>query len=480
MVFQLALRRTVGILNKRGVLNAKLVRRLQSTTSAKPTYEECVLNVPETKTSKLKNGFRVATEDSGLPTCTVGVWIDAGSRYENDQNNGVAHFLEHMAFKGTSKRSQTDLELEVENMGAHLNAYTSREQTVYYAKCFSKDVDKAVEVLADILLNSKMGEQEIERERGVILREMEEVEQNMQEVVFDYLHQAAFQGTPLHRTILGPADNIKSLKRNDLVQFVKDHYKAPRMVLAAAGGVNHEQLHSLAEKHFAGLDSKYANEVPSLGGCRFTGSSIYDRNDNMPYVYAALAVEGVGWAHPDNLPLMVANTLIGQWDRTNGAGVNTPSRLVHRVGWGEGCQSFQAFNTCYKDTGLWGVYYVAEPGDAGQEIMNHIQYEWKHLCTDVTPDEVERGKNLLKTNMLLMLDGTTPICEDIGRQTLCYDRRIPLHELNARIDAVNVDVVRKVCLKYIYDRDPCIIAVGQTECILPYAMIRSRMSWWRF
>jgi len=130
-----------------------------------------------------------------------------------------------MAFKGTSKRSQTDLELEVENMGAHLNAYTSREQTVYYAKCFARDLHKAVEILADINLNSKFGEQEIERERGVILREMQEVEMNIQEVVFDHLHATAFRDTPLGRTILGPVENIKSISRKDLVQYISTHYK---------------------------------------------------------------------------------------------------------------------------------------------------------------------------------------------------------------------------------------------------------------
>merc|ERR1711909_4991 len=134
---------------------------------------------------------------------------------------GVAHFLEHMAFKGTAKRSQTGLELEVENMGAHLNAYTSREQTVFYAKCLSSDVGQAVDILADILQNSKLGEQEIERERGVIKREMQEVETNLQEVVFDHLHATAYQGTALGRTILGPTQNIKSLSRRDLSDFIK-------------------------------------------------------------------------------------------------------------------------------------------------------------------------------------------------------------------------------------------------------------------
>merc|ERR1719210_3270284 len=186
-------------------------------SSASPAYH---LNVAPTDIHTLPNGMRVASENSGIPTATVGVWIDAGSRYETAKNNGVAHFLEHMAFKGTAKRSQMDIELEVENMGAHLNAYTSREQTVYYAKCFSKDLNRAVEILSDIIQNSTLGEDEINRERGVILREMQEVETNLQEVVFDYLHATAFQGTSLSQTILGPTENINSLQRQDLVNYI--------------------------------------------------------------------------------------------------------------------------------------------------------------------------------------------------------------------------------------------------------------------
>merc|ERR1719474_952403 len=145
-------------------------------------------------------------------------------------------------------------------MGAHLNAYTSREQTVYYAKCFQKDLTKAVEILADITQNSLLGDQEIERERGVILREMQEVETNLQEVIFDHLHATAYQGTALGRTILGPTENIKSINRNDLVEYISSHYKGPRIVLAAAGGVNHGELVGLAEKHFGNLGTDYENE----------------------------------------------------------------------------------------------------------------------------------------------------------------------------------------------------------------------------
>lgn len=286
------------------------------------------MNVPPTQVTQLDSGLRVATEDSGAATATVGLWIDAGSRYENDKNNGVAHFLEHMAFKGTAKRSQTDLELEVENLGAHLNAYTSREQTVFYAKCLSKDVPKAVEILGDIIQNSKLGEAEIERERGVILREMQEVESNLQEVVFDHLHATAYQGTPLGNTILGPTKNIKSITRQDLKDYIDTHYNTPRIVLSAAGGVKHNDLVKLAEKELGKLKNSFDGKAPLLTPCRFTGSEVRVRDDTLPLAHIAIAVEGCGWSDQDNVPLMVANTLIGAWDRSQGGGVNNASNLA--------------------------------------------------------------------------------------------------------------------------------------------------------
>ncbi|XP_055699466.1 mitochondrial-processing peptidase subunit beta [Phlebotomus papatasi] len=451
-------------------------RRGRATSAS--NLHAALVNLPATNVTTMDNGLRVATEDSGAATATVGLWIDAGSRYESNSNNGVAHFLEHMAFKGTSKRSQTDLELEVENLGAHLNAYTSREQTVFYAKCLSKDVPKAVEILADIIQNSKLGESEIERERGVILREMQEVESNLQEVVFDHLHATAFQGTPLGNTILGPTKNIKSIGRQDLQDYISTHYKAARIVLAGAGGVRHEDLVGLAQKELGKIQNTYDGKIPKLDPCRFTGSEVRVRDDSIPLAHVAIAVEGCGWTDQDNVPLMVANTLIGTWDRSQGGGVNNASNLARASAESGLCHSFQSFNTCYKDTGLWGIYFVCDPLKC-EDMLFNVQSEWMRLCTIVTDSEVDRAKNLLKTNMLLQLDGTTPICEDIGRQLLCYNRRIPLHELERRIDSVNAQNIRDVAMKYIYDRCPAVAAVGPVENLPEYNRIRSSMYWLR-
>ncbi|XP_023016693.1 ubiquinol-cytochrome c reductase core protein 1 [Leptinotarsa decemlineata] len=473
----LKLSQSLAKLSKNGSV-IKPLKNLRNASTAQAEPKQIVLNVPPTKVTTLKNGIRVATEDWGSQTATVGIWIDAGSRYENAKNNGVAHFMEHMAFKGTGKRTQSQLEIEVEDLGAQLNAYTSREQTVYYSKCMSKDVPNAIEILADIVQNAKLGSAEIERERGVILREMQEVESNLQEVVFDHLHAIAYQGTPLANTILGPTANIQSINATDLRNYLDNHYKASRIVVAGAGGVSHEELVKLSESCFSQLNNNYPGEIPKLTPCRFTGSEIRVRDDSLPLAHIALAVEGAGWTDPDTLTLMVASTLLGAWDRSQASAKQNATTLARASGEGDLCHSYQSFNTCYKDTGLWGIYFVSDPLKIEDMVFN-IQQEFMRLCTSVTEGEVERAKSLLTANTLLQLDTSTAVCEDIGRQLLCYGRRLPPHELTHRINSITAKNLKDVCYKYLYDRCPAVAAVGPVEQLPDYNRVRSQMYWLR-
>uniref|UniRef100_A0A5K3EN48 Mitochondrial-processing peptidase subunit beta n=1 Tax=Mesocestoides corti TaxID=53468 RepID=A0A5K3EN48_MESCO len=451
-------------------------RGIGTATNYAPTIESA--HVPPTEVSTLKNGFRIASENWNMPTCTVGVWIDVGSRFETEANNGVAHFLEHMAFKGTDKRTQQSLEAEVENKGAHLNAYTSREMTVYYAKCFSKDLPWACELISDIIKNSRLDQQQVERERSVILREMEEVESNYQEVVFDYLHATAYQGTPLGRTILGPTENVKSLQPRDIRNFVRANYKAPRMVLTAAGGVDHNQLRDLGEEYFGDISAIYdsGDGTSGISPCRFTGSEIRDRDDAMPLAHVALAFEGPGWSDPDTLALMVGSSINGAWDRTHGGGSNVASHLASKFFDQGSVHSYQHFFTCYHDTSLWGVYFTSEKMGL-DEAVGSFTKEMVRMSTQITDNEVSRAKNQLKTHLMLQLDGTTPICEDIGRQMLVYGRRVPISEMLTRIDAINAEKLKEVCSKYIFDRCPAVASIGPIEVLPDYNRIRDQ-TWW--
>lgn len=232
-----------------------------------------------------------------------------------------------------------------------------RENTVYYAKSFNSDVPATVDILSDILQNSKLEPQAIERERDVILREQEEVDKQLEEVVFDHLHATAFQGQPLGRTILGPKENIQSIQRDDLVGYIKRNYTADRMVLVGAGGVPHQQLVELAEKHFSALPT----ELPTYRSSAivaeqrrkpdFVGSEVRLRDDTIPTAHIAIAVEGVSWKDDDYFTALVTQAIVGNWDRTMGNSPYLGSKLSTFVHDNKLANSFMSFSTSYSDTG---------------------------------------------------------------------------------------------------------------------------------
>ena len=435
---------------------------------------------PLTQITTLPNGLTVASESSPYAsTATVGVWIDAGSRAETDKTSGTAHFLEHMAFKGTGKRTQSGLELEVENLGAHLNAYTSREQTVYYAKSFAADVPKSVEIIADILQGSKLEEGAIERERDVILREQEEVDKQLEEVVFDHLHAIAFQGQALGRTILGPKENILSISRNDLSSYIKTNYKADRMVLVGTGGVDHSSLVELAKQHFGALpvsDAPLPLGTSAEAKPSFVGSEVRVRDDTLPACHVAIAVEGVGWNSPDYYPMLVMQSIFGNWDRSLGASSLLSSKLSHIISSNNLANSFMSFSTSYSDTGLWGIYFVSENVMNLDDMTHFTMKEWQRMSTAPQEGEVARAKAQLKASLLLGLDGTTAVAEDIGRQIVTSGKRATPAEIEAAVDAVSVADIQRVAQKYLWDKDIAVAAVGQTEGLLDYSRMRAGMA----
>lgn len=239
---------------------------------------------------------------------------------------------------------------------APVSDLSQRENTVYYAKAFNSDVPATVDILSDILQNSKLEEQAIERERDVILREQEEVDKQLEEVVFDHLHATAFQGQPLGRTILGPKENIASIKRDDLVGYIKQNYTADRMVLVGAGGVPHQQLVDLAERHFSSLptaapDSSFHAVAAQKAKPDFIGSEIRVRDDTIPTANIAIAVEGVSWKDDDYFTALVTQAIVGNWDRAMGNSPYLGSKLSTFIHENKLANSFMSFSTSYSDTG---------------------------------------------------------------------------------------------------------------------------------
>ena len=362
-------------------------------------------------------------------------------------------------------------------MGGHLNAYTSREQTCYNAKVMSKDLPKAVEILADILQNSKLEKSSIERERSVILREMEEVNKNMEEVIMDHLHAVAFQGTPLARTILGSEHNIKTLTQHDLKEYIASNYAAERMVLAAAGGVDHDALVKMAESAFGKLPAKTSIMKPEPG--LYTGSEVRMRDDDMDTAHIVISLKGASFTSPDYFPLLVAQTIVGNWNRTMADGSFLSSKLAQNVAEHGLAHSFTSFNTAYTDIGLWGIYLVSDRRYELDDLVYLVQQEWVRLCLGVTEAEVERAKNQIKATMMLSLDGTMAMAEDIGKQLLVFGRHYSLQEMFKMVDAITADTVKNVCSEYLYDRCPAVAAFGPIESCPDYNRIRASTMWLR-
>jgi len=457
--------------------NRKVTRPLSTSTESIPSY---LLQTPPYQQTILSNQIRVASEETPGEVATIGVWIDAGSRYEkNEHNNGVAHFLEHMAFKGTEKRTRTHIEQEIEDMGGSLNAFTSREHTVYQAKVFKNDVPRAMDILSDILLHSKYDNRAIEQEKGTILREYEEVQKDTQEVIFDHLHAAAFQGSSLGYTILGSQANIQKIQRQDLVDFVNTHYVGRRIAVTGAGAVDHKQLVGLSEKLFGQLPANSKVQDSVQVKAPFTGSSLEVRDDAMEEVNFVLGFEGLAASHPDYFALLVIQNIVGTWEKTIGGGKNLSSRLCEIVGTEELASTMNCFNTVYRDTGLFGVHASALP-EKTEDLTWEILNEFTRIGKTVTNVEVDRAKNRLKAALLMNLDGTAAISEDIGRQILTHGRRLTPAETLMRINAVTTQDVMRVASNITYDKEPVLVYMGQTKLFPEYHRVRGWTYWARW
>jgi processing peptidase subunit beta len=278
-------------------------------------------------------------------------------------------------------------------------------------------------------------------------------------------------GQPLGRTILGPKKNILSIKRDDLASYIKNNYTADRMVLVGTGGVDHRELQELAVKHFANLPVS-ANPV-ALGQkhhpkTNFVGSEVRIRDDTMSTANIAIAVEGVGWRSPDYFPMLVMQSIMGNWDRSLGAAPLLSSRLSHLISSHSLANSFMSFSTSYSDTGLWGIYFVSENLMNLDDLVHFTLREWTRMSIGPTDAEIERAKSQLKASLLLGLDGTTAIAEDIGRQLVTAGRRFTPRQIESAVNAVTKDEIKRVANKYLWDRDIAIAALGRVEGLLDY------------
>ena len=383
-----------------------------------------------TQTHRLKNGFRIVTEHMpGLASASIGVWVGAGARHEAPEQNGIAHFLEHMAFKGTERRSSLQIAEACEDVGGYSNAYPSREVTAYYARVLENDVPLALDGLADILLNPVFDQSEIEVERGVILQEIGQALDTPDDVIFDWLQEQAYPEQPLGRTILGPSERVSAFDRSDLSRFVGQHYGPEQMILSAAGAIDHDAIVRLAEELFGHLTPRPKR---SADVALFAGGE-ERRTKALEQAHFAMAFESPGYRDDAIYTAQIYASALG-------GGMS--SRLFQQIREHRGlCYTIFAQAGAYADTGMTTVY-AGTSAEQVADLATITVDEIKRAADDMTAAEVDRARAQMKAGLLMGLESPSNRAERLARLVQIWDRVPALTETVALIDAVTVKDVR--------------------------------------
>jgi predicted Zn-dependent peptidase len=398
--------------------------------------------------TRLPSGLVVITEAMPhLQTASLGVWVTCGSRCEEADEHGISHFLEHMAFKGTARRTARQIAEEIEAVGGELNAGTGVEMTAYYARVLKADIALALDVLSDILSHPSFDPDEINREKNVIVQEIGAVEDTPDDLVFEHLQATAFAGQPVGRSILGTRTTVRSFDAERLGAYLARNYRAPGMVVAAAGAVRHDEVVEEAARRFAGFTGPSA-KAPAAA--RFCSGAFVERRD-LEQVHIALALEGVAQRDPAIFSLQAF---------TNVLGGGMSSRLFQEVRELRGlCYSIYAFHAPYADTGMFGLYAGTDAIDA-PELMRVVVDEIAAAADTINEAEIARAKAQMKASLLMALESSGARAEQLARQMIIYGRPVPLSEIVAKVDAVTVESVRTAGRALIARSRPAVAALG--------------------
>jgi predicted Zn-dependent peptidase len=380
----------------------------------------------------LPNGLRVASEKLvGLETVAVAISVNVGARYETEAQNGISHLLEHMAFKGTKRRSARQIAEAFDDIGGASNAYTSLETTVYYARVLKNNLHEAVDILADIFQNSQFDPKELDRERDVIIQEIAMHQDSPDDLIFDYFHETAYPDQPLGRSILGTEKNIKRLSRNDLNAYMRSYYHAPSMVLSAAGNIEHKELVALAKKWFGGLSDKKPKRAPKA---TYSGGDFRKKKD-LEQLHVMMGFPSVTLFDKDFHAAQIASTILG-------GGMS--SRLFQEVREKRGlAYTVQAFLTPYEDNGIFGIYAATSP-DKGKELIPVLCEEVNKMAGAISDAELTRAKNQHLASLLMARESSSSIAEWIGRHLLCYGEYRTAKHLTKQIEAVTKKDIQRV------------------------------------
>jgi predicted Zn-dependent peptidase len=402
-----------------------------------------------TQTTRLGNGLRVVSHHMAhLETVSLGVWVAAGARHEQASEHGISHLLEHMAFKGTERRSATDIAEEIEAVGGELNAATSLETTAYFARILKADIAIALDILADILQIPRYAKDELEREREVILQEIAATRDSPDEIAYELLQDAAFPNQTIGRPILGTTESVARFSADDLRAFLAANYGASRMVLSAAGSVDHDELVRHAEAQFGRLNGGVGGRFEParyVGGTR-TSAKPFEQS------HLVMAFAGPSYRARDFYTAQVFSGLFG-------GGMS--SRLFQEVRERRGL-CYAIYSSCWAlaDTGLFGIHAATGP-EMMSKLIEVVGDELIGAAAAKPADaELARAKAQLKAGLLMGLESSSARAEQMARQLLLFDRLMEPPELIERIDAVTADAVRELAAKLVGASPPSVAVVG--------------------
>lgn len=381
----------------------------------------------------LDNGIPLVAERiRNMHSVALGIWIKVGSRYEQPEKNGISHFLEHMFFKGTKKRTARDIAIDIDSVGGDLNAFTSRESTTFYVKALDEHIDKGMDLLTDIFLHSTFPDDDIEKEKRVIKEEIKMVEDTPDDYIHDLFYHSVWGHEGIGQPILGRRETIKSFTRDDLIGHIKKYYGTKDTVIACAGNFDPDKLiHDL--NHIMG--GLRRGSEPKKGDTPEFRPDVSVHTKDLSEVHICIGVKGLPQASPDRYVLYLLNAIIG-------AGVS--SRLFQEVREKRGlAYSIYSFIAPYIDTGVWAVYAGTAKKRAA-EVIELIVKEVKEIRDTVTPNELQRAKNQLKGNLMLGLESTNNRMQNIARQEIYYGRYFSPEEITKEIDAVTMGQIREL------------------------------------
>jgi len=399
---------------------------------------------------------------STVETASVGAWVAVGTRHEKPELNGISHLLEHMAFKGTRRRSALAIAEEIEAVGGHLNAYTSQENTAYFTKVLKEDVPLAVDIIADILQHATMETAELERERAVVIQEIHQSNDTPDDIIFDHFQKTAYPDQAMGRPVLGSAKLIEALPRQTVIDYMKGQYSASKVVVAAAGNVDHEAFVRLVEAAFGDLPEGGENSDEPVN---YKGGD-YREARELEQVHVVLGFEGVSFKDPDYYPMSVLSTLLG-------GGMS--SRLFQEAREKRGLvYSIYSFISNFEDGGLFGVYAGTGRNEV-VELMPVICDEVRKLADHVGADDLARARAQLKSATLMTLESTASRSEQVARQLQIFDRVVPITEVIENIEKVDAAAIKRTATRMLAST-PTLAALGPTDKLADFATVTQRLN----